>query len=186
MPARPHPEPWRGRVTSRNRPARQAASGRRCPRAPFPPPTAHARSARPPSPRDPGPAAAARACTARHPARPGPTGPGWPPPPGGPPAAAVPDSPHARHAAALTARQALTGYAAALADAASGQRAFLPAAGPADPAVLAAASHDLIDQLAALAAATQQTARDLTQPQRPPRRQRAAVTAPLFSPPQET
>lgn len=101
-------------------------------------------------------------------------------------AAAVPDSPHARHAAALTAHQALTGYAAALADAASGQQAFLPAAGPADPAVLAAASHDLIDQLAALAAATQQTARDVTQPQRPPRRQRAAVTAPLFSPPQET
>ena len=93
-------------------------------------------------------------------------------------AIAVPAGPDARHAAAVTARQQLTAHAAALADAASGQQTLLPATGATDAVVLTAACHDLIDQLAALAAAGQ-TPREAAPPRRPTRRP-ATVTPPLF------
>jgi hypothetical protein len=97
----------------------------------------------------------------------------------------IPDSPDARYSAALTAHQALTSHAAALAEAASGQLALPHVSGQAGPAALAAASHDLIDQLAALAAARLQTARDPTPPQRPPwppRPPRQPANPALFGP----
>ena len=83
-----------------------------------------------------------------------------------------------RHACALEVRQQISELADALADAASGQQALFPSA-RARPSDTAAALHQLIGELAALAAAPPVTSRHET----PPRVGGAPRTAPLFQMP---